>query len=761
VTGDDGTLEPGEDQRPDATTQDAAAASPPPPPMPRHEFVFGEEADTPEEVRAEAADEAGTSRSEALVAILIVFATLAAAVVGYLQVWSSGRSDEAAATAQRDVIAANAQQGRLDRWSELQIETLTTSTLDAQQADQRDSQAQVLGQQETPAEQLQVERLRKLSARFGQLSALVGRELTDIPIEGPLSPNEDPSFPTRFVNSTSREPTRLRALQDAANLESSGWSSRAATYTAVLTMFAVALYLLGFSLALPMPLGRWFVRGGAAFLVIGVAWAAIGSTGRPQAPSEEAAAEFADGTVALANAPDAYDSAGYQDAVRHLDQAIEERPDFARAYLNRGEATYFASSPTQGLGSVTSPDALRSAIQDFKQAIDLGIDNASALGNIGALSFQQAMVDDRPDLLQQALEFTRRVIAIDPKRPLWLYNLAVTQLALGHRDEAMSTYRQADAAAKKELATGSFWVTGALSALDVLAEHHPDAADDVLAAKQLVVGEVFGSAKGAPAPPSGIDLQLVVTPSLVQFAVPKADAAAIDPARDVVVAEWYYDDPAGHGFAVLPEISTQVPLQQAADGGWFSLEDYLPAAAPPRCLPTGTYKVEVYVNGHLAGTGRTPADFGSERTVTDTGLNGGFCVPSDWVQNAKSTPGVTQAWTSADAKEGIAVIRATLPGKATTINVPKVLDVAVRNFAGAFLPPLTGPRPPDHFFFMGLSQQLELTYAYKGGFIQAGAGFDPGEGAVVVGIAFGPTSDAVAVTRVFQSLSSLQQVQTG
>ncbi|HXJ63677.1 MAG TPA: hypothetical protein VNN79_07970 [Actinomycetota bacterium] len=734
---------------------------PPPPPMPHHEYVFGEEADTPEEVAAEAADEAVTSRSEALVAILIVFATLAAAVVGYLQVWSSSRSDAASAVAQRDAIAATAQQVHFDKWSELQISAINASNLDRQQADLRDSQAQVLGQAETPAEQLQGIRLRNLSARFESLSTLVGRELTHIPITGPVSPSEDPAFPTRFVNATAREPIRLRALQDAANTESSGWSSRAATYTAILTLFAVALYLLGFSLALPQGLGRWFVRGGALFLAIGVAWAAVGSTGRPKPPSETAAAAFADGTVALQDATDAYDSSFYDQAVIHLNRAIEDRPDFARAYLNRGQATYFGSSPTQGLGTVTSPAALRSAIEDLKQAVNLGLDNAEALGDIGALSFQQAMVDDRPDLLPQALDFTNRVLAIDPNRPLWLYNLAVIQLALGEQEQSKATFLKADAASKKDPGTASLWVTGALSSMDVLVEHRPSAAGDVLAMKQFVVGDLFGTARGAPTPPSDLHLDLVVTPSLVQFAIPKAQAAAIDPSRDVVVAQWYYDDPDHHGFAVLPQVSGQVSLFTAADGGWFNVLQYLPTPSPPRCLPSGTYRVEVYVNGHLAGTASTQQDFGALRTVVDQGLNAGWCVPVTWIQNPVSKPGVTQAWHTPNASEGIAVIRASVPGSQTSVNVPKILDIGVQKFAAAFLPPLSNPSTPEHFLFMGLSDQLEQTYSYQGGFIQAGAGYDAGEGAVIVAIAFGTKERAIPIEQAFQSLSSLQQVPQG
>jgi hypothetical protein len=171
--------------------------------------------------------------------------------------------------------------------------------------------------------------------------------------------------------------------------------------------------------------------------------------------------------------------------------------------------------------------------------------------------------------------------------------------------------------------------------------------------------------------------------------------------------------------------------------------------------------VEVYVNGHLAGTASTPADFGPLRTVVDEGLNAAFCVPTTWIQNPVSKPGVTQAWHTRNASEGIAVIRATIPGSQTSVNVPKILDIGVQKFAAAFLPKLSRPSAPQHFRFMGLSDQLEQTYRYKGGFIQAGAGYDAGEGAVVVGIAFGSTARSIPVEQAFLSLSSLQQVPQG
>jgi tetratricopeptide (TPR) repeat protein len=729
----------------------------PPPRSSRAKRLHGDEARSREEIAAEAVDEEVTSRPEAFVAILIVLATLAAAVVGYLQVWSSGRSDSAATQAQRDAVVATAQQVRTDRWSDVQISTLTTSALFSEQANQRDAQQQVFGPRETTAERLADDRLHAQALRFADLSRLVGDTITKTGISGVLAPEGDPAFPTRFENVVARDPIRLRALQDQSNTEGSGWSTRGAAYTAILTLFAVALYLLGFSFALPIALGRWFVRGGVAFLVAGVAWAVIASVGRPQGPSDEAAAAFASGTIALENSADAYDPSQHEDAVRYLSRAIEARPDFARAYLSRGEASYSANSSTLGVSTVTSAVALRHAISDLKRAIQLGLDNAEAIGDVGALSFQEAMVENQPDLLVQARQFTQRAIGIDPERPLWLYNLAMTELALGQSSEAMSMYRKADAATRNDASTAATWTSGALSELDVLAQHRPSATRAVLAAKELIVGDVFGRGVSRAPAPSALQIELVVTPSLVQFTIPSGSPGGIDPRRDVVVAEWYYNDLMGHGFAILPEVSSRVALTPTGDGGWFNLQQYLPARDPPHCLAGGTYRVELYINGHLVGEKSTVREFGDQETVTDDGLNAGFCVPGDWVQSPKTTLGVIQAWTSPDASQGLTIIKAPLSVFATSAKLPGILDSAVRKFASALSPPLTGPGPPHHFFFLGLAPQLEETYRYKGGMIRAGVGLDEGEGAVVIAIAFSPSHDSGTAAQAFDSLTSLQQ----
>src|SRR3712207_8034978 len=52
-------------------------------------------------------------------------------------------------------------------------------------------------------------------------------------------------FRSRYFSAATEDSLRLNALQDAANEEASRLDSRAASYTAILAMLAVSLYLFG------------------------------------------------------------------------------------------------------------------------------------------------------------------------------------------------------------------------------------------------------------------------------------------------------------------------------------------------------------------------------------------------------------------------------------------------------------------------------------------------------------------------------------
>lgn len=699
-----------------------------------------------------------TTPYERLVAISIVVGTLAAAVVGYLHVWSSGHADRTAAQAQRHAVASTGAEVRASLWTEVQFEAFSRGAAMERRAREAAVEAELFSPDDAARLELDVARFERIARRSKEFAELVGREFTQTQIEGDLAPQSDPSFPTRFMASRVFEPTRLAALQDAANQEGSGWQSRTASYTAVLTMFAVSLYLLGFSLALPPGLSRWFVRGGIAFISVGVVWAGLVSAGRPQEPSPRAAEAFAGGMVALSTAFDAYDNTGYVEATRLFSEAIEAYPTFARAYLARGQSVYFADSPNPFSGTVTSPEALDRAVADLELAEAYGLDSALIIGNIGALSFQQGLVRDDPAMLTKALEYTRRVIEIDPERPLWLYNEAVMLMALGRYEEAERAIDRGNEATLAQPSTSHIWTASAISAFDLLAQRRPEEAERVVTAKERVV-RVFSTLAGAgPSTDEAVEpleVRLDISPGNLQLVILPPSSASVDPATDVVVAEWYLD--AGHGAAVITEASGgPIVLSPSVEGGWFNLVRFLPNVSPPRCVPNGTYRLELYVNGRAAGSTPIDIDFGAIRTVTDQDLNATFCMPSEWVEGELSEPGVVRDVRTAEGDAGMLIVRAPLPGGRAQRDLPALMDRLVDVFAGELGLSVQAQQGTTNFFFMGLTQPTQRLYSYPQGSLQAGIGIDPAEGAIVVAFVYGGVDDIDDLFGAFQSLNTFQ-----
>jgi hypothetical protein len=165
--------------------------------------------------------------------------------------------------------------------------------------------------------------------------------MSSIRLDGPEGPKQDPAFLLRLLTSAQRESIRLAALQDAANEESGAWQSRVARYTAILTIFAVALYLLGSSLTLRQIRSAFLVVG-VSLLVTGMVWAGATAAHPPRRAPDRAADEYADGYVAWYTG---IDSSDYRRAAQHFSRAIELRPTFARAYQRRATAIFMSESP--------------------------------------------------------------------------------------------------------------------------------------------------------------------------------------------------------------------------------------------------------------------------------------------------------------------------------------------------------------------------------------------------------------------------------
>lgn len=669
------------------------------------------------------------------VAILIVVGTLAGAFVGFLQTTADRKANEAGVAAQRNATQSMGALLRSQQAAQVDFENYALSDMQVRRSAASQQQYFFLfGDFEAAA---------KLAQNRWQQLATQTATLTKITADRPDGPVLDPGFPREYFANSTRDAIFRRALQDAANEEDGAWSAKESTYTAILTLFAVALYLLGLSLTVKLGIRRMFAVLGLVLILVGSTWAALVAVDVPEAPSTEAAEAFADGHVALqaAGTP-----AQYLEAVEFFDQAIEKRPTFALAYQERSEAAFAAGAPPgQGLLSVSTKEATESSTLDLQQALDLGLANHRVLGSLGFQEFLLGLQDRSQARLEAGLEHTRAAIELDRDDPIGWFNEGVTLLALGREDEARTAYEQAmrttiytDAETgelREDAYTEELYAAGALTDLELLVEARPEMADTVRALKDEIVTAVAMHTLEPGAEPEAIpSIEIDVFPAELQWT---AELPGYDPEADVVTQQWYYRGPQKLGWAALPAVSGQT-FPVALDVGYYSLRSYLAATSPPACLSTGTYRVEIYLNGRLAGTAEVDDELPELTGYVPRDLNAGLCRPTDWVRSDLSIPGWYDGFVGPDGDRGVYVFRYTPPRGDTGFDA---LDTTVRIFGHLFpgegAPVFDPDEGTDTDFFLGLEDPRKRWYDFPGGFVRAGAG-KAADGAVFVALVFGP-----------------------
>jgi tetratricopeptide (TPR) repeat protein len=670
-------------------------------------------------------------------AVFIVLATLAAAVAGYLLALASRSGDNATVLAQRRAVEAAAEQQQARTWSQAQFDSFVLAT----EARQNQAEAARRGLGESGAAdarfRFEEQRWGKVAGRLDQLTEVLGDQLTGLHIAGRLGPEGDPSFPARLNAETRRESLRREGLEDAANELASGWSGKSTTYTAILTLFAVSLYLLGFSQALRGRLRRLLAGFGVLLILAGAAWAGAESLDRPTLASDEAAARYADGKVALDVGWDAYDNSSYRQAQRAFSEAIRLRPSFAAAYASRATATFSAESPQQsGFISLTTRTALRRSIEDGRKALELGLRNVNVLASIGFDAFELGVLDFDADLLAESLRFNQEAASLAPRDPPIVFNMAVALLAAGEAERAEGLYRRAASLARGQ---GSV-VAGALTDLAFLQRFRPLLKGDVTRMKEIVVAGAFpDTVNGGP--------EVTLSGGSVEIFAGKVEVQDLrltnfDP-DDAVVVEWYYDDPQHHGEFVLPEISGFTFLTDAGDGTFFAEEAYLADTVPARCLLPGTYRAELYVDGRLVGEVSVDAGQQPLRPEVLADFDVAMCIPPGWTRKAP-LPGVVEGFESADGSEGLYVVREDLPAAATGLEPRKVAGIALSSVvdltsANEIIPKdLTPEKGAAGGYFLGLDGGFSKYLDFESGNVLAGAGVNERQGLILVGMAFGP-----------------------
>jgi tetratricopeptide (TPR) repeat protein len=669
-------------------------------------------------------------------AIATVVATLLAGVTGFMLAIASRHSDANSFRAQQLAIQSMGELTATQQKAEADYETYTL----AQEQRTRASNAEQHGlfnRQGTGLKESQLEQ-----TRWEKLAAQTEKE-TPLSASSEFGPDADPLFPAKFFSSGDEEAIRLSALQDAANAAGNDWQSQAVSYTAVITIFAVALYLFGLSLTLGKESQRLFAGVGVGLVAIGFLWAMFILLTPPKPVADDAAKEFAEGQVGYETAASQED---YRLAADHFSKAIQLRPNFALAYLRRSSSEYLAGSPqASGYVTFTDPKALDAAEADLQKAKDLGLANYEVLTNLGAYQFQEAVFNNKPEDFQKSIDTTREAMQIDPNDTLLKFNLAMGQFASGDVEGAKATFKDA---AGTGGSTDPSLVAAVMADLDLLSQKGPANIRSQTTDMKSYVATIT-SYTATPEYAASNDFELVnpkvtLFPSQVQLSFQAS--GNFDPAKDLLDVFWYHLDDSGLGWSPVPEVS--VPSYATVDstvaGGYFIQSPYLTATLPQRCIAAGQYKVEVYASGKLVGQATSQTEFTQMSAASFADLNAAFCYPQDWVRASDpnvSRPGLLRGYLSPDGKEGIYMFHFNLPSSYDT-ETPKqrsrqFLDYAVQKWDLGLPQTPTYDRSAGNYF-MGLDGAVEGWYRIPGGFVKAGAGVDK-DGSVIAGVLYAPT----------------------
>lgn len=686
---------------------------------------------------------AADDRLSGVVAVVIAFAALVAAFAGFLQADASNAAADRRAEAEHLALRALASSQSAQQEAQVELETLQTWLEQRALAGNAVLAGLYAGSDPARAEALERERQRWEAIAEQTLA------LSAIDPESEFGPEQDPTFPTRYFAAATQESLRLNALEDAANEEASAIDQRAASYTAILATLAVSLYLFGLTLAVS---GRWlrlgFLGTGLALLAFGSLWMVQTLLAGPYETNDEAAAAYAQARVAALTS---FDQNGYKAAEALYDRAIELRPTFARAHLDRSGVILSGASPQRsGYVSLAPPEALQRARADLVRARSLGLENAQTFGSLGFYAFAEGVQLNDLTLLSRSADYTRQAIALDPGEPVYRFNLGVALVAAGRIDEARGAYNDGvirtlflddpPTTLRQEPFFEEFVLAGALTDLEIVRRYRSDLDQHIAAVKSDIVGRITAGTLEAPLASNAelSNLSLDLFPGELQW---QATIANYDEDRDTISAQWYHEDPQALGWAVIPEVSVTVVPGLGADGRHYQLSSYLTTTRPARCLPVGRYRAEIYVNGRLAAEGTVEAPFPELTALVARDVTTALCRPADWNRVENRLPGLYDGYSSADGRYGVYAARYVLPGTLRQLPDPaaEIADLTISSISDSLpdTPVYDDETGTTTGYFMGLSDTAWRWYDYGSGYVRVGAGLTD-DGAVNVGLVFGP-----------------------
>jgi hypothetical protein len=493
-----------------------------------------------------------------------------------------------------------------------------------------------------------------------------------------MSPKYDPYFPQGLASEyTVFHTWYFYALWDAENLTGTAWRARAAAYLAILSLFAIALYLFGQALAMRSdPASYLLAIFAAALTFTGVAYGAttalkrisgnvVGGTslhtvrlpkscrtGQPppaqtSADSDSAAALYFGCAQLLASV--SHDASHMAQAVVEYRRAIQARPDFAFAQAGYASSLILASTPqapdeypsllTQTLKDATT--IVRAEQKAFDVATQQRLDSPGMLTNLSFYLYLHGLLQPSVAELTESVKrsgeamraFARyQEFASDP-----YYIGLLARLARGQFDLARQMYGNPGKYAN-DLASDRAAAAGAFSDLELLKTECRNVQNATNCKKlDQLMPELRADIVRAAWPPRHSASRIAVTitdahvePGGVRW---RAKISGFDPAVDQLVAVWYRFIPSWRTWSAVSDISGRAsPEKDNSRKESFSFRtSYLAASEFHGCLAGGDYRADFYVNGSLA-TSRVFFDaYQNYRPVVLHDINLALCLPRKWV----------------------------------------------------------------------------------------------------------------------------------
>jgi tetratricopeptide (TPR) repeat protein len=591
------------------------------------------------------------------------------------------------------------------------------------------------------------------------------------------SPEEDPNFPARYVQSSQWQSDQLTALRDAANEEADDGEAEFVHYAAALTMLAVAVFLFGYSLT---PQGRvrrrLYSRVATGFVAVASVWALFQVLAPLETPPKAAASDFANGETSL-------NIGNYPAAITDFTKAIKLRPRFVDAYYGRAQAEYAGGLPHTGngltalpstAGQVTVPSvaALDAAVKDGQQGRTKGGVSPIDLFDLGRDLFDRGLLEHRAGDLRGGRFDLERAAAEFRGQPNSTYLVVGSELRIAEADLALGApntaadYKSAEAGLLKPGVPREQAVAAAITDLSLISTTRPALASRASAiVDQLVsVGETGTlTAAGRKPSPTGTPVQITSIspqpdPGHALYEITKP--GNYNPLHDVLSAQWEYKDPLHGEWTVLPQLSGPVApgdLLAAGSGYESNNVSYVSDSAPATCLPQGDYRIQLFANGRLAGQATTKGSWPALHAVRFSDVDAAVCVPGNYAPLPNAKPG-EDGYFAPDAKGGalvLAIPKAAASALASSSNeLVGLMDDVVNGFASSGL--LKGlQRPPKAQstpFFMSAGDAQLQQWDYDNGHLLSGVGVSGGQ--IYVGLAFGP-SNSLLTQAMFLSLSPL------